>query len=284
MLCLVFSLFFLLGVDTPPPPELAAAVKDYWSLMAKPDKFGALKHVLKGSENNFIASHASSIRSWKLSQVQMRSATEAEVVVETVAWSPGTLSFHTREARHTWIHDGIAWKVRIPRPQPRSDPALPSGGSEKRPLKPELRVSPQTIKIPFLNTVQKIRITIANGTAKPARLEKVQLDEEKFKLTDRPTVVEPRESVLMTLHYTGNEIAKDLKSELTLIFVQEDREQVFRLPIIYNYLSPQTRKFFGLSDKAAERLKRGDKPTPVVKPPGTRNAKPAPRPLQPPAG
>ncbi len=284
MLCLVLSLFLLLGGDTP-PPELDAAVKDYWGLMAKPDKFGALKHVLKGSENNFIALHAPSIRSWKVAQIQMRSATEAEVMVETVAWSPGALSFQTRQASYTWIHDGTSWKVLIPKPGFRIDPTLPpQGAAEKKPLAPELRVSPETVKIPFLNTVQKIRIKVANGTPKPALLDRVELDEKKFELTDRPTAVDPGQSVHMTLHYTGNETAKDLKSSLTLVFKHDDQERVFRVPILYNYLSLRTRQFFGLSGKAAEQLKRGDKLTPVVKPPGTRNSKPAPRPSKPPAG
>lgn len=278
MLYLILSLFLFLGSPTPPPPELEAAVKDYWTLMAKNDKFAALKYVLKGSENNFISLRQPSIQSWKLKQIEMLSSTEARVTIETEALLPNMPSVQVLQARYNWVKDGTSWKIRILKPNFRMDRMLSASADKKKPLKPELRVTPRTVKIPFLNTIQRARVTVANGTPKAAHFERVEFDEEKFELTDRLTVIEPGQSLHMTLDYKGKETAKNLESRLTLVLKHDDKERVFQVPIVYNYLSAETREFFGLSEKAAQDLRRGDRLVPAKR--GS-NAAPAPAPSAP---
>jgi len=284
MLYLILSLFLFLGSPTPPPPELEAAVKDYWTLMAKNDKFAALKYVLKGSENNFISLRQPSIRSWKLTQVEMLSATEARVTIETEALLPNMPSVQVLQARYNWVNDGTSWKIRILKPNFRMDPMLSARADKKKPLKAELRVTPRTVKIPFLNSIQRARVTVANGTPKAAHVERVEFDEEKFELTDRLTVIEPGQSLHMTLDYKGKETAKNLESRLTLVFKHDDKERIFQVPIIYNYLSAETREFFGLDEKAAQKLRRGDRLIPAKRPNATPGPAKSTAPPQPPPG
>ncbi len=74
----------------------------------------------------------------------------------------------------------------------------------------------------------------------------------------------------ITLRYLGNEEDKDLSSEIR-VFVEgvseEAGEEVFTVPVLYNYLSPAARALFGLNAEKAKKFKRGDILRPAVQAP-----------------
>ncbi len=74
----------------------------------------------------------------------------------------------------------------------------------------------------------------------------------------------------ITIRYVGDEEDKDLTSELRVFLERTSEkagEEVFAVPVLYNYLSPASRALFGLTAAKAKKLKRGDTLRPAVQAP-----------------
>lgn len=263
------SFSLLLFLSLPEKAELEKAVATYWDDLMKPDKNSALRFVLPESRNAFILRREPFFRSWKLVGIEPKleqdgtpSAAVTVLIEKMMEGAPG--NFFNLEVKELWIFGEGNWKVRVEKVTPETF-LRPFQRTIPQPSKPNtLQVLPKQLKIHFLSAEQQGSIVVRNGLEAPAQVIRLEHDQQKFEVAELPVEVKPGETVRLTIRYKGDEIAKDLKSQITLTLKQGGEESVYTIPVIYNYLSPGARGLFGLTEEKAQKLKRGDKLTPVI--------------------
>ena len=260
----------------PQKAELERAVTAYWAALMKQDKNSALQWVLAEARNNFILRREPLFRSWQLEKLEAKSENEAQVTVTLERMIGGVPGFYNTKVKEDWVFDGQTWKVRVEKVSAEAFREMyrRSGQKSQAPLPQKLEVYPKLVKIHFLNPSQRGLILVQNGLETPAQVVRIGYDENKFKLLDKPDEVQPGERGKITITYIGEEIEKDLKSQVTLVLKQGVQEQFFSIPVIYNYLSPGARGLLGLTQEQAQKLKRGDKVTPAIQIPQERTKEP----------
>lgn len=271
----------LLFLTLPHQGQLEESVTTYWNSLMKREKSAVLELVYPASRNDFILRQEPLFRSWRLVRIEpqletggTRSAAVTVSIEQMLTNAPG--QFVNLEVQELWLWDGTSWKVRVKKPsleayhQIFKSPAKPS-------LPKTLQVTKQ-VRIHFLSKAQQGSIVVQNGLQEPVQLLHLDFDQEKFDLVERPEKVTPGKIGRITLEYKGDEIAKDLKSQVALTLKQGAEEHVFAIPVIYNYLSPGARGLFGLTEEKARKLKRGETPTPVLPVPKAKKPQEAPQP------
>jgi len=264
-------LLAFLAPQIPHETELKDTVTSYWTLMAKGEKAAAMKYVLPSCHNDFVNRVEPKIRSWSLISVEPVSESEAVVKIRMDAlFKEAALSagFQTVEKRENWVRDKDSWKLKVAKPSVAAISPLFSGATERH-LPKALLISPNLLKIQFLNESQTGRLKIQNGLEAPADLVSVRFDETRFELVDKPSRIEAGKVAELVLKFKGSENDKNLESQITLVLKQQEKEKLYQVPILYNYLSDGARGIFGLTEEQAKNLKRGDKLRPVVKQPET---------------
>lgn len=252
-----FLYFLLIFATVPQQPELEKAVTAYWNFLVQGEKSSALRFVLPEAHNNFIMRREPPFRAWKLVGSQPKSHNEAIVTVEVERMMMGGAGFYWQKVEETWIFDSQQWKIRIELP---ADPLRklynppPESQEEKRPA--ELQVVPEWVEINFLEQLQRGTFLVRNGLDSPVDEVHLELDQEKFAIVDKPEYIKPNADGLITIEYKGNEIAKELRSQVRLTVKQAGQEKVFNIPILYNHLTPGARGLFGLTEEAAQKLTR----------------------------
>ena len=141
------------------------------------------------------------------------------------------------------------------------------GISDKLPKLVGFRVSPKQLRIHFLDSAQTAVVTIENGESSEAELLGVQYDAERFEITKRPEKVDAGKTGRVFLRYKGTEDTKDLTSQISLRLRHGGKEEVFHVPVLYNYISEGARALFGLTQEQAQALRRGEKLKPVLRAP-----------------
>ncbi|MBI4446816.1 MAG: hypothetical protein HY645_13025 [Acidobacteria bacterium] len=266
-------LFFILTSFFPEshgsvPTELERAVAQYWDFLLKQNKNSALDLVTLDSRNDFILRKEPIFRSWKLLSVQMLSDREAMVQVALDRLMEGTPGhFIEFKVEEKWVLEEDQWKAKVA--EASNKPLLQlfeSAQTKAQSVPPVFRINPELLRIHFLDTSQRGVLFLENGVDTSAVLEQVELDASKFEILESPKEIAPGESARIIIHYKGEEISKDLKSEMTLVLKQKGERKRMSVPIVYNYLSPGARGLFGLTEEQVQKLKRGDKLTPVLKP------------------
>ena len=185
----------------------------------------------------------------------------------------GSKTFYKTPVKEVWTLDDEGWQVRLPELNSESLGQLFTAARKEEPEKKltgELKVLPQEVKIHFLNKVHRGSVFVLNGLSVPVQVTRVEYDEEKFIVDKKVDEVASGEKGKITIRYLGDEEDKDLNSELR-VFVKRGSEaageEVFTVPVLYNYLSPAARALFGLNEARAKKLKRGDALRPAVQSP-----------------
>jgi hypothetical protein len=262
--------------------QLKKTVSVYWNLMTKGDKVTAMKYVLPSCQNDFVNRVEPKIRAWDLVSIEPVNDKEAVVTVRMEAFYKEALrsgGFQSVEKRETWVRDNNSWKLKVTKPSMAA--VAPLFKTTNRQLPNVLRIRPTVLHIQFFNPAQVGRVIIQNGTAAPAELLSVKVDETLFELVARPSLIEAGKAEKLILRYKGNENDKNLQSQMTVVLKHEGQEKLYQIPVIYNYFSDGARALFGLTEEQARLVKRGDKLRPVVKQP-TPGANPTAAPLVPP--
>ena len=210
---------------------------------------------------------------WDPIAINKRSETEALVTVRIDRMMGASQSYYKLPVKEIWVLGDEGWHVRLPKPTSEALARLYSGKREdktEKKLTGELRVLPQPVKIHFLNKLHRGSAFVLNGLSVPVQVTRVEYDEEKFILEKKVDEVASGEKGKITIRYLGDEEDKDLNSELR-VFVKRGsegaEEEVFTVPVLYNYLSPAARALFGLNEARAKKLKRGDALRPAVQSP-----------------
>jgi len=256
MLALILTLALFSGSAIPHETELKETVSAYRSLLAKNDKFGALKYILDGCQNEFISRREPIILSWDYLEASPVSENEARVKIAIEAMAPGAKAPMKFETIETWVWTGESWKLRVEK--------LNGAGVMKAltssPVKPStLKVTPPILKIKFFNTHQIGAVTIVNGTEQPVKVLGVTVDEKRFEVTSRPDSVAPGAVAYIRVRYKETENAKNQKSQLSLRLEEAGAERLFDVPIIYNYVSKADLAVWGLTEEKAEPITHQDK-------------------------
>lgn len=263
-------LLLLLFLSIPEKAQLEKAVAAYWNYLAKQQKNEALELVFAESRNEFILRREPVFRSWKLVSIEpqpeqsgLPSAVVTVSIERMMEGSPGR--FYDYPVQELWVFDGQSWKVKVKRLSGEAFQRIyGSAKVREQPLPATLQVLPTLLKIHFLSNTQRGSIVIRNGLETSAQVLSFDYDHEKFELVEKPTEVKPGETAKITLRYSGDEIGKDLQSEVKLLLGQGGEEKAFAIPVVYNYLSSGARGLFGLTEEQARKLKRGDKLTPAI--------------------
>ena len=266
-------LLLLLGAPLPQQAELEKRIYSYWDLLLALDKHATLQYVESKSRNRFIRRREPYFRSWEPIAIEKRSGTEALVTVRIDRLMEASQSFYKTPVKEIWVLGDEGWQVRVPKLSSKDLARIYSRRKEEKPTKKltgELRVFPQPIKIHFLNQANLGSIFVSNGLSVPVRVSRVEFDEEKFQLEEKVNEVASGDRGKIIIRYLGDEKDKDLTSEIR-VFVErtskEVGEEVFAVPVLYNYLSPAARALFALNAAKAKKLKRGDSLRPAVQPP-----------------
>ena len=259
--------------SVPDQVELEKDVTAYWNALMRRDKNAALEWVLSESRNNFILRREPLFRSWRLVEIKPASENEAKVTVSLEQMVEGAPGFYHTKVGENWVFDGQVWKVRVKRITAEEFKKVYQGSGQKSPpqLPPILQVLPQLLKIHFLTPSQRGVMVVRNGLEVPARVVRVEYDQEKFELLEKPAVVQAGGQGKIIIKHIGEEVEKELKSQVTLVLEQGAQEQVFSIPVLYNHLSPGARGLLGLTEEKAQKLRRGDKVAPVIQIPQTRS-------------
>jgi len=258
LLILVLALFQQTPADL---SELNSVINSYWDLLQARQKSQALEFVSIDSRDHFILRSAPVFRSWRLRGIEPADPGEysVTVVVERLT-SSGIFDWKVTES---WSIEAGQWRVRIDDSRQalrnvwRSDSPAPV-------LEGILEVLPERLLIHFLSRVPEGTILIRNGLEEEVVVEDLQFDREKFELVEGARVVAPGQTAHLRLRYTGAEIAKDLESQVRLIWNVAGEAKELTIPITYNYLSPGARAILGLTPEAAQRLERGAKLAPKI--------------------
>ena len=258
-----------------------------WNKMGKREKNQALEFVLPESRNHFILRPEPSFRSWRL--VKIEPQPEGDGLPSAAVGLPAAavtvsidrmvqavpISFSEVTIVDLWVFDGQSWKVKVRKPGQAIQQIFGSPATEE-PLPALLQVLPKLLKIHFLSQIQLGSIVIRNGLETSAQLVSLEYDPARFEVVEKPSRVKAGETAKIVIKYRGDEVEKDLRSEVRLVLEQGGEEKVFPIPVLYNYLSPGARGLFGLTEEKARKLKRGDKVTPVIKLPPKEKKEPAP--------
>ncbi len=269
--CCLLPLLLLVPLpeSVPNQVELEKRVTAYWNALMKRDKDVALEWVLPESRNNFILRREPLFRSWRLVAINPASENEAKVTVSLEQMVEGAPGFYDTKVGENWVFDGQVWKVRVRRITAEALKKIYQGKSQKSQLQlpPILQVFPQLLKIHFLTPSQRGVIVVRNGLEIPVQVVRVEFDQKHFQLLEKPAVVQPGEQGKIVIKHIGDEIGKDMNSLVTLVLEQGAEEQVFFIPVLYNYLSPGARGLLGLTEEKAQKLRRGDKVIPMIRVP-----------------
>ena len=248
-------------------------IYSYWDLLLALDKHSTLQYVESESRNRFIRRREPYFRSWEPIAIETRSETEALVTVRIDRLMEASKSYYKTPVKEIWALGDEGWQVRVPELSSKDLGRLYSSKKEEKSAKKltgELRLLPQPLKIHFLNQANLGSLFVFNGLSVPVRVTRVEFDEEKFQLEKRVDEVASGERGKITIRYLGDEEDKDLTSEIR-VFVEgaseEAGEEVFTVPVLYNFLSPAARALFGLNAAKAKKFKRGDILRPAVQAP-----------------
>ena len=279
---LYLSLFSSPGVD----PELEKAVQTYWDLLQKGDKAGALRYVAPEGQNLFLNRRTNPFRSWELDRIEPRSPDEALVTVKVQQMLLPAGVYYPVPLREVWVRQQDGWRIRIRPPSPEQIKRALAGGAPPRPRGPKpgtLKVLPKQVKIHFLDRTQRGTVRIRNGLSETVHVSRFDYDKTRFELLESGDSVAAGQELRLVFRYTGNESEKPLKSEFRLILKRRDgddsKEELFTVPVLYNYVSPGAKALLGLNQKKLDQLRRGETVKPVLPSP----ASPPPLPSLPPA-
>ena len=279
---LYLSLFSGPAVD----PELEKAVQTYWDLLQKGDKAGALRYVIPEGQNLFLNRRTNPFRSWELDKIEPRSRDEALVTVkaEQMLFPAGV--YYPVPLREVWVRQQDGWRVRIRAPNPEQLKRALAGGTAPRPRGPKpgaLHVLPKQVKIHFLDRSQRGAVRIRNGLSETVHVSRFDYDKTRFELLESGDSVAAGQDLRLVFRYIGNESKKSLKSEFRVILKRgggdDSKEELFTVPVLYNYVSPGAKALLGLNQKKLDQLRRGETVKPVLPSP----ASPPPLPSLPPA-
>ncbi len=276
-------LFLLLGASLPQQAEpgtplrqqaeLEKRIYSYWDFLLALDKHATLQYVESESRNRFIQRREPYFRSWEPIAIEKRSETEVLVTVRIDRLMEAARTYYKTPVKEVWVLGEEGWQVRVPEVSSKDLAKLYSSKKEEKPAKKltgELKVLPKPLKINFFNRANLGSIFVFNGLSAPVRVTRIEFDEGKFKLEEKVDEVASGERGKITIRYLGDEEDKDLRSEIR-VFVErtsgEAGEELFAVPVLYNYLSPAARALFGLTAAKAKKLKRGDILRPAVQAP-----------------
>lgn len=245
-LLLVFPLF-----ATPPAsvagiqptegiPDLEKAVADYWELLQKGDKAGALRFVHPDDLNHFIRRTEGSFSDWKVKTITHPSPDSATVTVNIQR-----LLMNSRvpqEITETWVRTADGWKVRVPQPLPIVERVRARARELAQQRLPEtLEVFPAQLRFYALSPRQPAAITIRNGLHEEVRVEALEFDKDRLQILSPLESVAPRSSgrILLSLHHPPAEPNQTSQVQLTLTVGGETR--TFQIPVVMNYVDDITR-------------------------------------------
>ena len=263
--------------------ELTPAVQTYWNLLEKGDKIGALEYVVLRGRNAFIRRREPPFRSWKLIKIEPRSQQEALVTVEIDQLLVLAGTYYPMPVKESWVREEGRWRVRVVQPTPDMLKNLYTGQSEtpEEPGVPHLEVLPNRVKIHFLDRSQKGLIQIQNNLHGPVWVSRIEFDQTRFELLETGESIGPGQKLKVIFRYIGKESQKQLKSEVRLFLkrglrdsIGKDKEELFAIPVLYNYVSPGARGLLGLTQEKLLQLERGEHPAPVLSMPAKSGSSP----------
>ena len=267
-------------------PELEIAVRTYWDLLQKSDKAGALQYVVPEGQNLFLNRRTNPFRSWQLEKIEPRSPDEALVTVKVEQMLLPAGVYYPVSVRQVWVRQQDAWRIWIRPPTPEQIKRAFSGGVTPRPRGPKpgvLDLLPKQVKIHFLDRSQRGAVRIRNGLSETVHVSRFDYDKTRFELLESGDSVAAGQDLRLVFRYIGNESKKSLTSEFRVILKRgggdESKEELFTVPVLYNYVSPGARALLGLNQKKLDQLRRGETVKPVLPSP----ASPPPLPSLPPA-
>jgi hypothetical protein len=254
MRVIVLGLALLSGIAIPHEAELKETVSAHWTLLAKHDKFAALKNVLPGCENEFINRSMPIILSWNYVEATPLSENEARVRIDVQTIVP-RVGPQTLPRIETWVWTGDAWKLKLEK----VDASKKIGEVFGAKLPKKLQISPSELKIKFFDSGQITTLRILNGTDQPVEVLSVGVDEKRFEIVSRPDKVAAGQIGGVKIKYKETENEKNRKSQMTLRLRQEGAEKLYEIPILYNYISEADLNVFGLTRERAEAIKHEEK-------------------------
>ena len=260
--------FLLAGALDQPHVGLRDSVTAFWTHLACNDKASALKYVLEECHNAFIMRRDPVIRSWKIVSVNPKDDGTADVMVSIEGLFPNVPRILTVDRAQRWVLRRGAWKLEV-KEATIAEAAKMLGISDQPPKLAGFRVSPNPLRIHFFHSAQTGVVSLENGEDSEAELLDVQYDAQRFEITQRPDKVEAGRIGRLVVRYKGTEEAKDLTSQISLRLRHGGKEEVFQVPVVYNYISEAARGLFGLTREQAQALRRGEKLTPVLQAPKT---------------
>lgn len=276
-------LLAVVSSQIPHESDLRKAVSAYWNLMVKGEKATALKFVLPSCQNDFVNRVEPKVRSWELVSLESVGKREAVVTIRMEALFKEAVlgaGFQSVEKHETWVRDKNRWKLKVVKPSIAALAPLAAPTTDSQVPK-ALLVTPATVQIQFFNKAQRGVLHIQNGTDLPAELVSAKFDETRFDLVELPSRIEAGKKADMVIRYKGEEIVKNLESQMTLLLKHDGQEKLYQVPIIYNYFSDGARALFGLTEEEADKVRRGDKLQPVVKQPDDASGQPSKLPAPP---
>ena len=280
-----FPLALILFSGPAVSPELEGAVRGYWALLQKGDRVGALPYVVEAGQNAFINRQIGHFRSWVLERIEPRSPDETVVTVKLDQMLPSGV-YYPRPFSEIWVRQEDGWRVRVRAPDPDQFKKLFSGAAgnvRQVPKAGVLEILPRQLKIHFLDRTQRGTVRVRNGLSETVHLSRLDYDKTRFELLESADSVVAGQDLRLLFRYIGNESEKPLKSEFRLILKRGDddeaKEELFAVPVLYNYVSPGARALLGLNREKLKRLKRGETVKSVLPTPES----PPPLPILPPA-
>jgi hypothetical protein len=226
--------------QTQDTPDLETAVTEYWELLQKGDKAGALRHVHPDDLNHFIRRTEGSFSDWKVKAIAHPSPDSAVVTV-----SVQRLLMNSRvpqEITETWVQTADGWKVRVPRPLPIVERVRARARELAQQRLPEtLEIFPAQLRFYALSPRQPAAITIRNGLHEEVQVEALQFDKDRLQILSPLESVAPRSSgrILLGLHHPPAEPNQTSQVQLTLKVAGETR--TFQIPVVMNYVDDITR-------------------------------------------
>ena len=263
-MCSCILILLLAGAPVQSPDELRDTVSAFWTHLAAADKASALKYVQEDCQNAFIMRRDPVIRSWSIVSVDHKEDGTAYVTVAVEGLFPGGPGILTVNQTQHWVASGNSWKLQV------KPPTLAAAAKVATRKPPELigfRVSPKQLRFHFLDSAQTAVVNVENGESSEAELLEVRYDVQRFEITKWPQKVDAGKIGRVVVRYKGTEEAKDLTSQISVRVRHGGKEEVFDIPVVYNYISEGARALFGLTPERARALRRGEKLTPVLRAP-----------------
>lgn len=238
--------------------SLEQRASEFWRLLAAGDKYAALEYVHPESRNAFIRRQDPLRRNPKILRTELLSEREALVEVQFDRYMESLGRFHELTVKQRWKLEGGKWSVLIAEASPELYKQIFASQKSTPPPAGTLSIVPSRLRLSFFDQPQIGRLAIRNGLAIPVSLKTIELNHDLFEVVERPVDrIAPGENGVITLEYIGQAIGKNKPSKLKLIVAAAQREQVFEIDFLYNYLDESTLHFLGLTREEAERLKPG---------------------------